>query len=138
MDFEAPPFLNSPIPRLASSDLRHLFAPVICVQFVLAGQFLDAGKMVAVHVDFNSRHNFASHDARVVNMPKSRAVLFRFVLKAIQMLKSIMRFHLWCEVGMPRSCRYSVLKPFSLPKIGSSISLFNSWCSELNFCRNMR
>lgn len=60
VDFEAPPFLNSPIPRLTFGDLRHLFAPVICVQFVLAGQFVDAGKMVAVHVDFRSRHNFVS------------------------------------------------------------------------------
>lgn len=60
IDFLAPPFLNSPIPRLPYDDLRFLFPSVICVQFVLAGQFKDNGKMTAVHLDFNSASNFVS------------------------------------------------------------------------------
>ena len=60
VDFPAPPFYNSPIPRLVYDDLQHLFAPVICVPFVLSGQLEGAGKMEVMHIDFNSRYNFVS------------------------------------------------------------------------------
>lgn len=60
IDFVAPPFLDSPIPRLQYEDIRFLFPAVICVQFVLAGQFKNAGKMTAVHIDFNSVNNFVN------------------------------------------------------------------------------
>lgn len=60
IDFVVPPFLHSPLPRHAYDDLQHPFAPVICVPFILAGQFAQKGKMLAVLLDFNSKDSFVS------------------------------------------------------------------------------
>lgn len=60
VDFEAPPLLNLPIPRLHFRDLRLLLPPVMCIQFVLGQQFKDAGKLSVVHVDMESEVNLVS------------------------------------------------------------------------------
>lgn len=60
VDFEAPPLINSPIPRLHFEDLLLLLPPVICMQFVLGTQFRNAGKMSVVYVDLSSEVNLVS------------------------------------------------------------------------------
>lgn len=60
VDFEAPPLINSPVPRLHFDDLLLLLPSVMCIQFILGPQFRFPGKMVAVHVDLKSEVNVVS------------------------------------------------------------------------------
>lgn len=60
VDFEAPPLLDSPVPRLHFRDLRLLLPSVLCVQFVLGKQFKEDGKMTVVHIDLESEVNLVS------------------------------------------------------------------------------
>lgn len=60
VDFEAPPLIDLPIPRLYFEDIMLLLPKVICVQFVLGTQFRNAGKMSVVHIDLDSEINLVS------------------------------------------------------------------------------